>query len=83
MTIQLALSLFCSTFALFAPAGPAQWTFEASDSPGLALTGEASPVVGVEGKAQSLDGRSLFVVEDSAGYGPNDPGFTLTLWVNP
>lgn len=64
-------------------AEPAQWTFEVNDSLGLTLEGEASSVIGVEGKAQSLDGRSLFVVPDSASYAPNDPGFTLTLWVNP
>lgn len=64
-------------------AGPTRWAFESSNSPGLSLRGKASSVVGVEGKAQSLDGRSLFVAPDSAGYASNDPGFTLTLWVNP
>lgn len=72
--------LFCG--ALLADE-PTKWTFEAGDSPRLSLKGEARSVVGVKGKAQSLDGRSLFVVPDSAGYAPNDPGFTLTLWVNP
>lgn len=65
------------------PAGPAHWTFDAAHEPGLSLQGKATAVEGVEGKAQSLDGRSLFAVSDSAGYGSNDPGFTLTLWVNP
>ena len=85
MRIQLVLSLsfFCSTFALFAQAETTQWSFEASDAAGLSLKGKARPVVGVEGKAQSFDGRSLFVVSDSAGYSMNGPGFTLTLWVNP
>lgn len=70
-------------YALSARAETTQWSFEASDSARLSLKGKASPVVGVEGRAQSLDGRSLFVVPDSTGYAPNDPGFTLTLWVNP
>ena len=59
------------------------WNFDTAETPGLSLKGSANPVKGVEGEAQSLDGRSLFAVEDSAGYAPNDPGFTLTLWAAP
>ncbi|TWT94983.1 LamG-like jellyroll fold domain-containing protein [Neorhodopirellula pilleata] len=81
--LVLILSFFCSTFALCAQAETTQWSFEASNSPALSLRGDASPVVGVHGNAQSLNGRSLFVVPDSTGYAANDPGFTLTLWVNP
>ena len=59
------------------------WSLDASDAAVLVLEGEATTLEGVMGQAQSLDGRSLFVVEDSAGYASNDPGFTLTMWVNP
>jgi predicted neuraminidase len=68
------------------PAGPAHWTFDSEKTPGLTLRGqnaETTTVEGVEGKALSLDGRSVFVVEDSAPYAPGNPGFTLTLWANP
>ena len=63
-------------------AAPTHWNFDSEEAPGLSLRGKASAVEGVVGKAQSLDGRSLFAVEDSAAYAPNDPGFTLTMWVN-
>jgi hypothetical protein len=64
-------------------AGSVHWAFDMSRAPGLSLQGKTTTVNGVEGHAQSLNGRSLFVVDDSAGYAPNDPGFTLTLWINP
>lgn len=63
-------------------AAPTRWDFDSSKVPGLTLEGKSSTVKGVEKQAQSLDGHSLFTVEDSAAYAPNDPGFTLTLWVN-
>jgi len=62
------------------------WTFEADEGAGLSrkgIHGETTSVPGVEGRGQSLDGRSLFVVDDSSRYAPNDPGFTLTMWINP
>ncbi len=58
------------------------WPFETEKASGLSLQGAAVAVEGMEGKAQSLDGRSLFAVEESAGYAPSEPGFTLMLWVN-
>ena len=61
----------------------AHWTFDEPGTLGLSLQGQAAAVEGVHGNAQSLDGFSFFTVRDSAGYAPNDPGFTLTLWVNP
>jgi hypothetical protein len=60
-----------------------RWSFDTKDAAGLVLEGEATTVDGVKGQAQSLDGRSLLVVENSANYAPNAPGFTLTMWVNP
>ena len=77
---SLVLVIF-STF-LSTTAFAAHWTFDSKEALGVSLRGKASTVAGVEGRAQSLDGRSLFMVEDSAAYAPNDPGFTLTLWVN-
>lgn len=86
-----SLRIFPVLLALFLPAavvcgGDAvarHWTFEAGDAGGLSLRGKAGSVPGVAGQAQSLDGFSVFAVEDSSAYAPNDPGFTLTLWVAP
>lgn len=75
--------LACLSGHSLAAAEPVRWSFEASDSPSLSLKGNASSVVGVVGKAQSLDGQSLFAVPDSTRYASSDRGFTFALWVNP
>lgn len=59
------------------------WNLEMNESPGLLLRGKSTSVDGIEGNAQSLDGHSLFKVEDSTSFATIDPGFTLTLWAAP
>ncbi len=86
MTPKLHLPILCALSVLSgftSAAEPTRWTFDTSLASGQTLRGQASAVEGVEGRAQSLDGRSLFVVPDSDDHAPNDPGFTLTLWVAP
>lgn len=60
------------------------WNFDEDGNPtGLSLLGNASQVVGVKEKGTSLDGRSLFRVEESSELGSGESGFGLSLWVNP
>lgn len=83
MKTLVTVFLLFLTFQLTVQGESTHRPLEVSNAPGLSLQGQASSVAGVQGQAQSLDGRSLFVLDDSASFAPNDPGFTLTLWVNP
>jgi hypothetical protein len=80
---RVACFLGCFVIISNADEPTRSWTLDADQVPGLSLRGTASTAEGVVDTAQSLDGRSLFVVEDSASHASGEHGFALTLWANP
>lgn len=59
------------------------WTLDTLDDPRALLVGEASLVSGAEGRALSLDGRSLVELKESGALEGGPEGFTFLVWANP